>query len=91
MNNLGVLALEEDRWELAIRFFQGALQASPNDAKTHYLLARAFQGNGDLADAQNEIQLALQLKPEQPEFLQLQQSLQSSKSSDAHELEMDWR
>ncbi len=75
LNNLGVLALEEERWELAIKFFQGALHASPNDAKTHYLLARAYQQNGDLASAQNEINLALQLKPQQPEFIQLQNSL----------------
>jgi hypothetical protein len=68
LNNLGVLALEERQWETAIKFFQASLQSDPADAKTHYLLARAELENGDAATALSEIQIALRLKPEQPEF-----------------------
>ena len=79
LNNLGVLALEEDRWPLAIRFFQGALQASPNDAKTHYLLARAFQGDSKIEEARREIDLAVKLQPTQPEFTAFLKTLEAEK------------
>jgi len=68
LNNLGVLALEERRWEMAIKFFQASIQSDPADAKTHYLLARAELENGNAATALAEIQIALRLQPEQPEF-----------------------
>ena len=68
LNNLGLLALEERQWETAINFLQASLQSDSLDAKTHYLLARAELENGDVAAALSEIQIALRLKPEQPEF-----------------------
>ncbi len=68
LNNLGVLALEERRWEMAIKFFQASIQSDPADAKAHYLLARAELENGDPTTALSEIQIALRLQPEQPEF-----------------------
>jgi tetratricopeptide (TPR) repeat protein len=68
LNNLGVLALEERQWDTAIKFLQASLQSDPADAKTHYLLARAELENGDVAAALSEIEIALRLKPEQPEF-----------------------
>ena len=68
LNNLGVLALEERQWEMAIKFFHASIQSDPADAKTHYLLARAELENGDAAAALSEIQIALRIQPEQPEF-----------------------
>jgi tetratricopeptide (TPR) repeat protein len=68
LNNLGVLALEERQWELAINFFRASLQSDPADAKTHYLLARAELENDNAAAALLEIEIALRLNPEQPEF-----------------------
>jgi len=68
LNNLGLLALEERQWETAINFLQASLQSDPLEAKTHYLLARAELENGDAVAALSEIQIALRLRPEQPEF-----------------------
>jgi hypothetical protein len=68
LNNLGVLALEEHQWEIAIKLFRASIQSDPADAKTHYLLARAELEKGDAVAAWAEIQIALRLKPEQPEF-----------------------
>jgi Tfp pilus assembly protein PilF len=68
LNNLGVLALKERRWEMAIKFFQASVESDPADAKTHYLLAQAELENGDAVTALSEIQIALRLQPEQPEF-----------------------
>ena len=74
-NNLGVLALDQQRWELAIDLLQKALRASPKDPKTHYLLARAHLGTGNYVEARRLIEIALQLSPEQPEFIDLAQTL----------------
>jgi tetratricopeptide (TPR) repeat protein len=68
LNNLGVLALEERQWQKATDLFKASIQLDPGDAKTHYLLARAELESGDAAAALSEIQIALRLNPEQPEF-----------------------
>jgi hypothetical protein len=75
-NNLGILALQEKRWSLAINFFQHALVRSPNDAKIHYLLAQAYLSSGDLAGAWAAIAKATQLDPTRPEFNSLQQEIE---------------
>ncbi len=74
-NNLGVMALDEKRWSLAAKFFFKALQQSPADAKTHYLLAKASFGEGDIATARIEVKRALSLKPKQQEFLRFRDQL----------------
>ena len=75
LNNLGVLALEERQWETAIKFFQAAVESDPLDAKAHYLLARAFAGTGATAAARAEIERALELIPDQVDFLALKNEL----------------
>jgi Flp pilus assembly protein TadD len=75
LSNLGVLALQANRLPEAVSLFRAALAEEKNDAKTHYLLARAYQANGDLTGAVAEIQIALRLKPDQPEFSELYQRL----------------
>lgn len=75
-NNLGVLALEERRWKLADRFFSQALQQSPEDAKTHYLLAKARYGAGDIPGARREVERALTLDSKQQEFLKFRDQLE---------------
>lgn len=77
LNNLGVLALEEGNWEMAIEFFRASVQSDPAEAKTHYLLARAEMERGDNAAAWAEIQIALRLKPEQPEFRALSDAIRA--------------
>jgi Tfp pilus assembly protein PilF len=74
-NNLGVLALEESRWELARRFFQHALANAPNNPKVYFLLAQAELRLGHRAEAQRAIARALELDPSRPEFRALQQKL----------------
>jgi Flp pilus assembly protein TadD len=77
LNNLGVLALEERQWEMAINFFQASIQSDPADAKTHYLLARTELEKGDSAAALSEIEIALRLNPEQPEFRALLETIRA--------------
>jgi len=68
LSNLGVLALEERQWKMARKFFLASIESDPAEAKTHYLLARAELEDGDAVTALSEIQIALRLNPEQPEF-----------------------
>ncbi len=77
LNNLGVLALRENRWSLALNFLQHALTGSPNDAKIHYLLASVFLETNDLPPARAQIAAALKIAPNRPEFLALAQEIEN--------------
>ncbi len=77
LNNLGVLAMEEKRWPLAEKFLGAAIEAEPTDAKTRYLLARVLFEQGKLDPARTEIGIALRARPNQKEFLELQEKLQA--------------
>ena len=59
----------------AIPFFERALEIEPNDAKRHYLLARASFESGNTVRALAEVELALRLKPDQPEFIDLRNKI----------------
>lgn len=80
-NNLGLLALDEKRWDLATYFFHRALSFAPNDAKLHYLLARAALGSADLLAATDAISAAIKLGPQQPEFAALRSEIERAKSN----------
>ena len=75
LNNLGVFALQEGRPSEAIALFERGLQLEPDDAKTHYLLARALADAGDPQRALLEIDAALRLRADQPEFLELRREI----------------
>lgn len=75
LSNLGLVALEQQQPERAVEFFRAALAAAPNEAKTHYLLARALAETGNAQQALNEVEIALRLRPEQGEFQNLANSL----------------
>ena len=74
-NNLGVIALQEKRWDVAISFFRRALQSAPNDAKLNYLLARAAFESGDQVAARNAIAAARKLDPHREEFILLEKEI----------------
>ena len=71
LNNLGVLAMEEKRWDLAEKFLLASLDAEPDDAKTYFLLARVRFESGRADAAKTPIKKALELRPAQKEFLEL--------------------
>lgn len=75
LSNLGVLALEEERWELAEKFFASSSEAEPDDAKTFYLLARARFEAGKTDAAKSALGKALEMRPHQKEFLELRDKL----------------
>jgi len=75
LNNLGVLALNENEAPAAVDYFRRALALEPRNAKTHYLLAKALDLAGNRPDARTEAARALELDPAQPEFKTLQERL----------------
>lgn len=77
LNNLGVLAYEEKRWPLAENFFRAAIETEPEDAKTHFLLARTYAEDQKPDEARAEVAKALALRPNQREFQELQAKLAS--------------
>lgn len=74
-NNIGVIAFDERRWDIAERAFLQSLQSEPNDAKTHYLIARARLELGNREGALAAIQEAVRLAPTQKQFLELQEKI----------------
>jgi Flp pilus assembly protein TadD len=74
-NNLGFLALQEKLWPFAAHCLGLAVEYEPEDAKAHYLLARALQGKGDIVPARAALEYALGREPQRPEFLALRAEL----------------
>jgi tetratricopeptide (TPR) repeat protein len=75
LNNLGVLALNENQPAIAVDYFRRALLQEPRSAKTHYLLAKALAATGNQTDARAEAARAVELDPNQPEFKTLSEQL----------------
>ena len=75
LNNLGVIALDHQQFELAEHWFRRALDLNTRSAKTHFLLAKTYAARGDRADACAEIDSAVALSPQQPEFRQLREEI----------------
>jgi Tetratricopeptide repeat len=78
LNNLGVVALEERNWDVAAAYFMNALQIAPDDATTHFLLAKAKLASGDYRTAAVEAERAISLNPAPPEFLALREVIRKA-------------
>ena len=75
INNLGVLALENGHPEVAEQRFREALAIDGRNPKTHFLLAKSLIARGQNDNARAEIDRALALKPDQPEFKELREQI----------------
>ena len=76
LNNLGLIALEENQPALAARYLQQAIEEDPSDAKTYYLLAKAEVAMGNTRSARLAIEKALEHEPDRAEYRQLQEEIQ---------------
>ena len=74
-NNLGIIALDDADYETAEVWFRHAAEVDPRNAKTHFLLAKTFLGKNDPATARSEIDAAVKLKSDQPEFIDLKNKI----------------
>jgi Flp pilus assembly protein TadD len=79
LNNLGVLALDAKHYGEAETWLRQAEGMDERNAKTHFLLAKALLGKGDRDGAEQEAARAVALGPEQPEFAQFRDELQTAR------------
>jgi tetratricopeptide (TPR) repeat protein len=75
LNNLGVMALNERKYDFAEGLFRRAEQVDPRNSKTHFLLASSLTGKGNYDAAEREIETAIALNPTQIEFKELQMKI----------------
>ena len=76
LNNLGVIALEDQRPADAKEYFRKALYQDPQNAKMHFLLAKAELGLGNVGEARIALAHALEREPERPEYQQLEKEIE---------------
>ncbi len=79
-NNLGVIAFEAGDYEAAEDWFRHAAEVDPRDAKSHFLLAKTFFAKNDPVNAHNEIDAAIALKPDQPDFIDLKNKIDNQQA-----------
>ena len=75
LNNLGLLALEENQPAAAVEYLRRALEQAPQDGKTFYLLAKAQLAVGDIPNARLSIGRALEREPDRAEYRQLRDEI----------------
>jgi tetratricopeptide (TPR) repeat protein len=75
LNNIGLIALDEGDFDSAATYFGAILKTAPNDAKAHYLLARAELGAGHADQALTESETAVKLEPTQQAFIELRDQI----------------
>ncbi len=68
MNNLAVLALNQHRLGEAEQWLERAIKRDPRNAKAHFILAKTLFEAGNRDGARLEVDRAIALRPEQPEF-----------------------
>ncbi len=78
LNNLGLVALQNQNYDAAETWFRRALSLDPRNSKTHFLLAKVLLAEGRHEPAQRELDIAIELNPSQPEFKQFRQELEHS-------------
>jgi tetratricopeptide (TPR) repeat protein len=71
LNNLALVSLEENQPPQALGYLQRALEQPPQEAKTFYLLAKAYLALGDFQNARLAIGRAIQRDRERTEYKQL--------------------
>jgi Tetratricopeptide repeat len=76
LNNLGVIALEDQRFVDAKEYFRRALEQEPQNAKTHFLLAKTELALGDIAGARIALAHALEREPDRREYRELQEQIE---------------
>ncbi len=75
LNNLGWMAMEENRWDVAERLLGGSLRVNPTDANSHFLMAKVCSNRHDLEAARGYLTEALRLEPGREDFLALRETL----------------
>ena len=73
--NLGKLETKTQNWNAADRCLNMAAALDPKSAKAHFFLAELKYQQGDFATARASLLRAMELRPNQPELIELQEKL----------------
>jgi tetratricopeptide (TPR) repeat protein len=76
LNNMGVMALDDHHPANAKEYFRKALELEPQNAKTHFLLAKAELALGNIEGAKAALAHALQREPDRPEYRDLREQIE---------------
>lgn len=76
--NLGRLEIRARQWGAAERCLRTALAADPKSAKAHFLLAEMSYAQGDYPAARESLSRAMELRPDQPELIELETKLKAA-------------
>jgi tetratricopeptide (TPR) repeat protein len=76
LNNMGVIALDDRRPAEAKEFFRKAIEQEPENAKTHFLLAKAELALGNIEGAKAALAQALQREPDRTEYRELHEEIE---------------
>jgi hypothetical protein len=77
LNNLGVMALDGGKFDVAENWLRQAEDIDPGNAKIHFLLAKTLLAKNEHELAREEIEIAIRLRPNQIEFQQLKQKIEN--------------
>ena len=55
-------------WQDDVTLFEHALRVQPNHARSHFNLAKAYYHAGRFDDAEQQLRLAIKLRPDQPQL-----------------------
>ncbi len=83
----GIFLMHTDRFEEAVDFFKSFVDADPSDVEAWYKLAVAYLGAGRLDEGLASTERAVELKPDDPELLDLMGGICSLKNDDEAALE----
>ena len=76
--NLGRLETGAQRWDFAERSLREAIALDPASAKAHFLFAGMKYAQGEFAAARESLARALELRPDQPELIELREKLKAA-------------
>jgi len=83
----GIFLMHTDRFEEAVEFFKSFVEADPSDVEAWYKLAVAYLGAGRLDEGRASAERAVELLPDDPEYLNLLGGILSLKNDDEGALE----
>ena len=69
LNNLGAIAEDARNWAAAVDYYQRAVQAAPTAFRHNLNLAQGLNGAGRFSEGERQAQVALRLKPNDPNAL----------------------
>ncbi|MEO7319544.1 MAG: tetratricopeptide repeat protein [Chthoniobacteraceae bacterium] len=76
--NLGRVETHERQWDAAEKYLRAAITLDPASARAHLFFAELKLAQGDLSAARTAAAKAMELRPDQPELIELKKKIEST-------------